>query len=182
MTSTLSPWPDLLARRFRDTGDQYGPNSQVVTSAFSALSEIPWLTHVGEPLEDDRITVVRSWDEALKIFDDNQYNLNGVLQAAYLPTEEILHKMPEGDSWWQSARTDVEKYVAYSGIPDSLPQEKQDLLFEHLWEFVSMLLVEIIAAPEAQCTYFREQLAWFHAGRFPCGWDGAWPGGRMRVF
>src|SRR5882672_8829799 len=108
MTTTLIPWSDLLARRSRDVSDQYGPNSQVVANAFVALSEIPWLTHVGESLEDERITVVRSWDEALKIFDDNQYNLNGVLQAAYLPTEEILHKMPQGDSWWQRARTDVD--------------------------------------------------------------------------
>ena len=45
-----------------------------------------------------------------------------------------------------------------------------------------MLLVEIIASPEAECTYFREQLPWFHAGHFPCGWDGDWPSGRMRVY
>ena len=57
-----------------------------------------------------------------------------------------------------------------------------DLLFEYLYEFISMLLVEIIASPEAECTYFREQLPWFHAGRFPCGWEGDWPNGRMRVF
>ena len=29
---------------------------------------------------------------------------------------------------------------------------------------------------------FREQLAWFQVGRFPCGWDGDWPNGRMRVY
>jgi hypothetical protein len=45
-----------------------------------------------------------------------------------------------------------------------------------------MLLAEIIGSPEAECTYFREQLPWFHAGRFPCGWDGDWPSGRMRVY
>jgi hypothetical protein len=45
-----------------------------------------------------------------------------------------------------------------------------------------MLLVEIVASPEAECTYFREQLSWFHAGHLPCGWDGDWPSGRMRVY
>src|ERR1041385_4602619 len=138
MTSTLTPWSDLLARPFRGGSDQYGPNSSIVMSAFGALSETPWLTRIGEPLEVEGIAIIKSWDEALSIFEDSQYNLNGVFQAAYLQTEGILHAMPQGDDWWQRARADVEKYVAYSGIPDSLPQEKQDLLFEHLWEFVSM--------------------------------------------
>jgi hypothetical protein len=44
-----------------------------------------------------------------------------------------------------------------------------------------MLLVEIIT-PEANCTYFREQLTWFQAGHFPCGWQGDWPTAKMRVY
>ena len=83
----------------------------------------------------------------------------------------------ERDAWWQKAREDAKRYTAlYGWIPDSLSQEHQDLLFENLYEYVSMLLAEIIASPDAECTYFREQLPWFHAGHFPCGyrvWTGA---------
>jgi hypothetical protein len=55
---------------------------------------------------------------------------------------------------------------------------------DYVIEFVRLLFIEIyagdIAAP--QCTYFRDQLGWFLAGFFPCGWEGEWPHGRMRVF
>jgi hypothetical protein len=193
MTSmpTPTPWTDLLSRRITNIKEAYGPNSRAVNAAFGALSEASWLEHVGEPWlervgeypDGDRVVVVRSWDEALTIFDeDPRYNINGLLQAPCDRVDDVLSRLPERRGWWESARNDVKRYIALSGIPDFLPQERQDLLFEHLYEFVSMLLVEIIAAPEAGCTYFREQLPWFHAGHFPCGWDGDWPNGRMRVY
>jgi len=191
MTTIPTPWKDLLSQRFREVNEEYGPNSQAVASAFVVLSQTPWLERVGEPwpeqvsepLDDNRVTVVQSWDEALKIFDDDlRYNVNGLLQAPCSREDDVLARFPERGAWWQKARADAKRYVALSGIPNSLPQEKQDLLFEHLYEFVSMLLVEIIASPEAECTYFREQLTWFHGGHFPCGWDDDWPSGRMRVY
>jgi hypothetical protein len=72
--------------------------------------------------------------------------------------------------------------VILDGVPRSRPRADRDNVYEYLYEFVSMLLAEIIASPEAECTYFREQLPWFHAGHFPCGWDGDWPHGHMRVY
>lgn len=191
MTPMPTPWTDLLSRRVSNIKEAYGPNSRDVIGAFSALSEMPWLERAGEPWsepvdgrqDDGRVIVVHSWSEALVIFGDNlRYNVNGLLQAPCDRADEALAGLPERRRWWQGAREDVKRYISLSGIPDSLPQEQQDLLFEHLYEFVSMLLVEIIASPEAECSYFREQLSWFHAGRFPCGWEGDWPSGRMRVF
>jgi len=187
-----TPWTVLLSRRFRNVAEEYGPHSQAVASAFAVLDKMEWLEHVGEPcleraggpVSDAGITIVRSWEEALTIFDeDSRYNANGVLEAPYERVDTVFERFPEREAWWQRAREDAKPFTAlYSWVPRSLSQEHQDLLFENLWEFVSMLLAEIIASPEAQCTYFREQLPWFHAGHFPCGWDGDWPDGRLRVF
>ena len=190
-TSMPNPWTDLLSRHIRNVQGAYGPNSQAVVGAFSVLSETPWLEHVAEPwlehvaepLDENRVIVVHSWDEALVIFDDDlRYNVNGVLRAPCDRVDAVLEHLPDRQSWWRRAREDIKRYIALSGILGSLPQEKQDLLFEHLYEYVSMLLVEIITSPEADCTYFREQLTWFHSGHFPCGWHDDWPSGRMRVY
>jgi hypothetical protein len=190
--STQTSWTELLSRRFSNVKAEYGPHSQAVASAFAVLDKIEWLEHVGEPwLErvDDTATetsivIVRSWDEALTIFGrDSRYNANGVLEAPCKCVDGVFERFPEREAWWQKAREDVKQYTAlYSWIPDSLRQDQQDLLFENLYEFVSMLLAEIIASPDADCTYFREQLAWFNTGHFPCGWEGEWPSGRTRVF
>jgi hypothetical protein len=47
----------------------FGPNSQEVASAFWVLSKTKWTEHAGEPIRDEGITVVSSWDDALKILD-----------------------------------------------------------------------------------------------------------------
>jgi hypothetical protein len=130
------------------------------------------------------VTVVKSWDDALKIFDDfPRYNINGVLQTPCDRVDPIFERLAERQAWWKNARQEAKRYTSlYGWVPDSLSRDHQELLFEHLYEYVSMLLAEIIASPDAGCTYFREQLTWFHAGHFPCGWEGDWPSGRMRVF
>ena len=128
------------------------------------------------------VAIMTSWSDARSIFTEfPKYNINGVLQAACDPCDRIIDGTPSRKAWWQKAREDVKPYISLV-VPASLSQEHQDLMFEHLYEYVSMLFVEIIAAPEAECTYFREQLTWFYAGHFPCGWVGDWPRGRLRVF
>jgi hypothetical protein len=188
--STHTTWSVLLSRRFTNVQEQYGPNSQIVASALMTLDKTQWLQHVGEPwLEhvgepSSEVTLVRSWDQALTIFGNYpQCNVNGILVAPCSRVDSAFTRFPERDEWWQKAREEAKQYTALGGwIPDFLTQEHQDLVFENLYEFVSMLLAEIIASPDAECTYFREQLPWFHAGHFPCGWDGEWPKGRMRVY
>ena len=188
---TPVPWLKLLSRSFTNVNGEYGPNSQMVASALMALGDTRWLERVGEPWvepapesQSAMVSVVKSWDDALTIFDEfPKYNINGVLQAPCDRVDPIFEGLPDRQAWWEKAREDAKQYTAlYSWIPDSLTQEQQDLLFENLWEYVSMLLAEIIASPEAECTYFREQLPWFHAGHFPCGWEGDWPNGQMRIF
>lgn len=188
--SKLIPWQELLSRRFSNVSDQYGPNSQAVASALMTLGDTRWLECVDQPWLEPadhpfgEVTIIKSWDEALTIFSDfPRYNINGIFQAACDPCDRVLEQDAECEQWWQKAREDAKRYTAlYGWIPDSLTQEHQDLLFENLYEYVSMLLAEIIASPDAAYTYFREQLPWFHAGHFPCGWDGDWPSGSMRVY
>lgn len=183
MTLIPASWTALLSQHFHDVSDEYGPNTQAVASAFAILSKTPWLEHGGESMDDKRVTVVHAWSDVLTIFQgDQRYNVNGVLRAPCVGIDDALTRPPERYAWWQSAREDATEYTVLGGIPQSRALDEQDLVFEYLYEFVSMLLAEIIVSPDTDCTYFRDQLPWFHVGRFPCGWDGEWPLGRMRVY
>jgi hypothetical protein len=186
LLASPTPWTKLLSHRFDDVSDEYGPNSHEVVCAFEALDEIDWLAHAGEPLEDLRVSVVQSWEDALTILHKargrGRYNVMGILQAPCTRIAQVYERFPERDLSWKGAREEAKRYAILDGVPRSRPWEDRELMFEHLYEYVSMLISEIIASPEASCTYFREQLEWFHIGRFPCGWDGDWPAGRMRVF
>lgn len=139
MTLMPTPWMELLSRRVSNVEEAYGPNSPAVIAAFSVLSETPWLEHVGEPWlepvaepqKNDSLIIVHSWSEALTLFDDDvRYNVNGLLQTPCDRVDDVLAQFPERRAYWQKAREDIKRYVTLSGIPDSLPQEKQDLLFE----------------------------------------------------
>jgi len=181
--STPTPWTELLSQRFGDITDEYGPHSQTVASAFATFSETRWLSRRGEFIGHVGVTRVETWSDALTIFrEDGRYNVNGVLRAAYSQIDSALARTPQLRVWWSRARSDASEYALIDGIPQSSLPDEQALVFEYLYEFVSMLLAEIILSDELSSTYFRDQLAWFHAGRFPCGWDGDWPLGRMRVY
>lgn len=170
MSNQLTPWSDLLSGRFSNVSDEFGPASQSIVSALTVINKTRWLQRVGEPVlgcaESSRLTIVQSWDEALTIFgDDNRFNANGVLGGALRVCRCSPRAVPERKRWWQAARDEAKRYTGLGGwIPTSLPEDTWELLFENLYEFVSMLLVELIAAPEADCTYFRSQLEWFTRG------------------
>ena len=55
---------------------------------------------------------------------------------------------------------------------------------DYIHGYIRLLFIEIYAGDvaEPRCTYFRDQLGWFLAGFLPCGWEGAWPDGKLRVF
>lgn len=181
-----TPWTELLSHRFNDVSNEFGPNSHEIVCALETLDEIEWLEHAGEPLDDGRVVVAQSWEDALTILHKERgrgrYNVMGLLQAPCTRIAKVYDQFPERDLVWKEVRDEAKRYTLFDGVPKSRPREDRELMFEHLYEYVSMLLSEIIASPEAGCTYFREQLEWFHAGRFPCGWDGDWPSGRMRVY
>jgi hypothetical protein len=188
----MKTWTELLSRPYSGPL-HYGPRSAEVVAALWALKDIPWFRRVGQSLPADaNVTAVASWKDACEIFDDEdgkRYNCNGHLVAVAEPLELAQPPDSERHEWWRLARKRASGFVnPYPAIPSDVPAERRDFIDENALEFASMLLAEIIdTAPPAPpairgFTYFREQLQWFYAGHFPCGWDGEWPSGRMRVF
>ncbi|HET9625992.1 MAG TPA: hypothetical protein VFP84_31745 [Kofleriaceae bacterium] len=170
-------------RRVASSRESFGPHTGEIEGVFAALHDLRWCDRAGTPLHDARVCVVTSWDDALAIFEhDAVYGSNGLLAAACDPIDRALSQSDERQAWWHRARAEARPHEQRSSLSGIVPLRERELLAEHLYEFVSMLLAEIVTAPEVGSTYFRDQLAWFRAGRFPCGWDGAWPAGRMRVY
>ena len=162
---------------------RFGPHTHAIERVFATLSDIRWLAHMGEPLQDDRVVVVESWKDALVILNDElHYNDNGVLLAPSERCDRILSQHADRTDWWYQARDAAKPFEALSPLPASLAPAAHDFLTSHLYELISMVLVETLASPEAGSTYFRDQLDWLRVGRFPCGWVGRWPHGRMRVY
>jgi hypothetical protein len=181
MTTPTESWRELLADQWEDVTDQFGPRSQAVWSAIEAICELRWFEQVGRPLEGAEVEFVDGWKRALSVFDDGgRYDLKGHLKD---PVELVWPITQEPRAmWWRAAREAATATYTFAGfLPKNLDEQTRDLLWDHLHAYVSLLLAEVLAGDEVGCTYFREQLGWYAAGHFPCGWSGDWPRGRHRV-
>jgi len=128
---------------------------------------------------------VSSWKAALaplQTRNDPRYGPNSHLLAPSLACIQIIESSAYGPLWQRAREDAFDYYSVRPYLPPALPEAARDFLDEYVYEFVSFLLAEIIGAGQIETTYFREMLAWFHAGYFPYGWEGAWPKGQRRVY
>jgi len=193
MTTTRTKWHKLLARTpadleevLRIEGDcDFGPHAQQLLAAIQALRETPWCRHVGEPFDvPSRVVRVDSWTDALLMLDDEEHYVRaGCLTGPWHEMHRCEDEYPVRHDWWVGARqlitnaTNIETPQV-----EGLDIEHDLLLTDYVYDFLNLLMMEIVFSDVSDCTYFREQLTWFHAGHLPCGWEGAWPAGKMRVF
>jgi hypothetical protein len=180
----MKTWHALLsARTFRE--QQYGPHTNEIGSMVVALREAPWYTRVGKPSSlDGRVTRVASLSEAWSTLQDrDRYAAEGVLVAPSDHIYEVREAHPAEAQWWKAARSLVIDAVdhAWPPVPPGASGDFEALAMDHATLTLDLIVAEVILSEHTQCTYFREQLQWLAAGYFPCGWDGSWPEGLMRV-
>jgi hypothetical protein len=180
----MKTWNELLGEEWEDIDDQWGPHSNEVWSAIECLKELAWFDKVGTRIRGPaKIVVVRSWPEALTVLDDDaHYDEKGFPRAVVERVWPVTKARKTG-AWWLAARDEAERFYDYSGfIPRSLDKSMREVLWEHLYTFISLLFAEIVGGSRVRSTYLREQLQWYCAGHFPCGWEGQWPRGKMKVY
>jgi hypothetical protein len=182
----MKTWQQLLRTltSVKNEATKFGPHSKAIGSAIIALQDAPWYANVGTPSPlDDRVVRAWSWDEAWTILDNPPGYFRGVLDRPSALVSNARKASPTYYEWWRAARDLFRRAV---DVEDPLSEgwslERQAEASDYLTFTFDCLLDEIIVTDELVCTYFREQLQWFAAGYLPCGWEGDWPVGKMRVF
>jgi hypothetical protein len=181
----VKTWQELLgARTFRE--QQYGPHTNEIGSMIVALQGAPWYTNIGRPSDlDGRVTRMASLSEAWSILEDRErYTVEGVLVAPSDHLYELRDAHPAEAQWWKAARSSLIAAVEHESppVPGEASGDVEALAMDYASLTLDLILAEIVLSEHTRCTYFREQLQWLVAGYFPCGWDGDWPVGRMRVY
>lgn len=196
MTATVQTWNEIMGGR---TGDD------AASSALARLREAPWLANVGEPSSrDGNAARVHGWDDALAAFKGGGLNEDGSHKTydgsgtLYAPLWLLLGRIDSDDELNRRTATAANHALDallgyYSAVgdgvcahmaPDADTFDIEITVGDYVHRFIQLLFIEIYAGDvaEPRCTYFRDQLGWFLAGFLPCGWEGEWPHGRMRVF
>jgi hypothetical protein len=196
MPPTIQTWNQIVGGAVADAA---------ASVALSHLRQAPWLANLGAPsICDTSVSRVADWNAALLAFGEGglnhdgshkTYNRNGTLYAPLwlllgrIDADEMLNRRTAA-----AANHALDALIGYySAVGDGACRhldptvdsfDTEILLGDYVHEYIRMLFIEIYAGDiaELHCTYFRDQLGWFLAGFLPCGWDGAWPAGKMKVF
>lgn len=177
-------WEELLTfETFSDYKNEYGPHTQAVVNCFETLDTISWFSQVGAERADRSEERVNTWSDAVDpIFHKagDTYDRDGHLKgpAAIIAEARDTKGLKKPLAAAISAVAEYADYVNY--IPSYFEKAEVDFMKRYMGKYLESVLVEIIA--DLDCTFYRQQLVWFEAGHFPCGWVGEWPDGVLRVF
>ena len=182
----LMRWEELLTfETFSNYKNQYGPHTQAVVNCFETLDTISWFSQVGAEHPDRAEARVDTWSDAVDpifhksgtVYDRDGHLIGPSELIAAFREKKVLKK------WVTAAIGAVGPYADYEHyIPGYFEKAEADFMRRYINKYLEHVLIEIISADEHDCTFYREQLTWFEAGHFTCGWVGEWPNGVHRVF
>lgn len=175
-----------------------------MAAARERLLTIEWLANIGQPSDrDHEVDRVDTIDDALAMFGaylQRERRLAGVGANGTLarPADALLAFADQHPDLYAApnaaAHAALDAMGNYHGTagaaiaarmgPDVETIEADIAAGDYVTDYVRFLFLEIAFGDRlaTRSTYFRDQLAWWVAGFFPCGWSGSWPEGRLRIF
>lgn len=153
-------------------------------ATFEQLANAGWFSAVGSPASSN-VSTVSSWAEAIEQCASLEWE-NLCLDAANQLRSRIGEAAPERLQQWNPivermkavsmplVRTKVAQVVSEHALPKVFEDTVQ-------WDVLHLLMeaeYSDIVAP----SFYAAQAFWYVNGRFPCGWAGAFPNGRLVIF
>ena len=148
------------------------------------LQQADWFHHVGEPREGPFV-VVSSWNEAITRCSSPEWE-DLTLEAANRFSEAVARRSHERFQQWNAIVAEMrqaivpilEQKIKPARLLFHLPQVFEDVV---RWD-VLHLCMEAEYADIFPPGFFASQGYWYVQGRFPCGWDGDFPSGKLFLY
>jgi hypothetical protein len=159
-------------------------HTNATNATFDELAGAEWFSAVGTA-STDNVMRVSNWSEAIEQASSLDWE-NVRLEAANQLRSRILEVAPERLKQWNAVVRRM-KAVSVPLVRDKIASMASlyqlPTVFEHTvqWD-VLHLLMEAEHADIVPPGFYAAQGHWYVAGRFPCGWAGAFPTGRLIIF
>jgi len=187
----------LIWRSARIAWREKGPGARLYDAAVVPLDlsptfvqrvvSIPWFSSCGIDFGDEMDTMfVGSWSDAVESCSSPTWD-SVTLEAQNQLTLQLHNKFPNEYQMWNSWTTSAKKHVlaphvepviAELSSQHDLPTVVGDCI---RWDVLGAAM-ESVYANCCPPRFFSRLLDWYEAGRFPCGWTGNWPSGRIIVY
>lgn len=154
-------------------------------ATFDDLSNTPWFNKVGKPYNSDKVLTVSTWNEAIDACSSDYYDWL-VNEAANNYTEILKSKNKQKYNQWnkilQPIKNEVNKLLSEKledvTKENTLPKTFRDTVE---WDIINALM-ECEYDDVHESSFFLSQLYWYKIGRFPCGWSGKYPDGKLIIY
>ncbi len=157
---------------------------QRTAKAFAILKKAPWFSRVG--LDDvEGVRILSSWEEAVESSRSKAWR-DRCVNMADLYLERVLERSPERFATWMDVPREAEDSIRALIAEKTKRIVKKlrrpgDLLNTLFWD-VGHLLIEVELSDVYPPGFYMELGAWYVEGRFPCGWEGTPPEGRLVIY
>jgi hypothetical protein len=154
---------------------------------FEELKGLQWFSKCGAPPDTDfgfETMWVTTWDDAEKAFTAKEWEW--VRQEAQGDlTAHLATKFPREDQEWNRLIAEVKPKVEEIVVPIASRFQQEHHLNPVFVQRVRVDVVRFVMERIYQkCRpprFFEKLFQIYSRGRFPCGWEGEWPTGRLMV-
>ena len=153
-------------------------------ATLSEIGSVTWFTSCGQPWNDS-VLVLSSWEEAVESCQSDHWTWLTEEAASGL-SQAIATKSKERFRSWNSVVNEL-KLLTVPLVKSKiwtvvaafhLPQAFEDCV---QWDVLHLLL-EAEYSDLVKPAFFSSQAFWYLKGRFPCGWSGVFPQGKLVIF
>jgi len=149
------------------------------------LEKADWFAEIGKPIDSPKVVLVENWQQAIDWCASAEWE-DVTLEAANQYRERLFEKSMERFNLWNEIVAEIKTYVVplvekktkKVAAENNLPE-----VFSHAvrWDILHLCMESEYA--DVHPTGFFESLGfWYVNGRFPCGWDGVFPEGKLVIF
>ena len=148
------------------------------------LRSAEWFSNTGGPASH-RVITVSSWQEAIESCQSEEWQ-ELLLEAANRYSEAVLRRSKERFRQWNDVAHEVKSAtepLVQQKIASVVEQNRLPKVFADTvsWD-ISHCCMESEYADVFEPGFFASQAFWYVNGRFPCGWVGSFPEGRLRIY
>ncbi|MHC5538479.1 hypothetical protein ACYOEI_09640 [Singulisphaera rosea] len=148
------------------------------------LKHAEWFADVGRVV-DGPFVLVQSWDAAIASCSSQEWE-NLQLEASNQFAEHVSRKAPDLFRKWNKIVEELKTVIVplvQMKIDCVVQAERLPKMFEDAvqWDILGVC-IEAEYADVQPPGFFASQAFWYVNGRFPCGWDGCFPAGKLILF
>ena len=153
------------------------------------ISCINWFENCGNttnPNINVPFVFVESWEQARDNYQLEQWE-NATLEARNRLTEFLHKKYQNQYSNWNKVAKEAKDFINVEVVPKvEKIKEKNQLDKSFLdcvkWDILNANMEDAYSTCNHRPIFFLELLTVYESGNFPCGWNGSFPKGSLKIF